>query len=144
VTAVAGPELEYYVCEPDPGSPSGCRRYGDGAGNVYTVGRTGDPDGHLLRALRDLRDLGLGVTMGNHEFSGGQFEINLDHSEALDAADRAFRFKAAVKEITRTEGRLATAEQGKGLDVSIGDEALSRSHTRSGPGSSYRPAWCTA
>jgi glutamine synthetase len=108
LTPVAGPELEYYLCEPDPGSPGGWRRYGDGPGDVYTVGRTGDPDGHLLRTLRYLRDLGLGVTMGNHEFSGGQFEINLDHSEALDAADRAFRFKGAVKEIARTEGRLAT------------------------------------
>ncbi|TDD65523.1 glutamine synthetase [Actinomadura rubrisoli] len=105
---IAGPELEYYVCDPDPSSPTGWRRYGDAPGNVYTAGRKGDPDGHLLRTLRYLRDLGLGVTMGNHEFGGGQFEINLDHSGALDAADRAFRFKAAVQEIARTEGRLAT------------------------------------
>jgi glutamine synthetase len=106
--AVAGPELEYFLCEPDPSSPTGWRRYGDAPGNVYTAGRRGDPDGHLVRTLRYLRDLGLGVTMGNHEFGGGQFEINLDHSGALDAADRAFRFKAAVQEIARTEGRLAT------------------------------------
>ncbi|MFD0536774.1 glutamine synthetase family protein [Actinomadura luteofluorescens] len=46
--------------------------------------------------------------MGNHEFGGGQFEINLAHSGALDAADRAFRFKAAVQEIARLDGRLAT------------------------------------
>lgn len=105
---VAGPELEYYLCDPDPGSPTGWRRYGDAPGNVYTAGRKGDPDGHLLRTLRYLRDLGLGVTMGNHEFGGGQFEINLDHSGALDAADRAFRFKSAVQEIARAEGRLAT------------------------------------
>lgn len=108
LTAVAGPELEYYLCDPDPGSPTGWRRYGGGPGSVYSAGRKGDPGGHLLRTLRYLRDLGLGVTMGNHEFGVGQFEINLDHSEALDAADRAFRFKAAVKEIARTEGRLAT------------------------------------
>ncbi|MGI5420581.1 glutamine synthetase family protein [Actinomadura luteofluorescens] len=106
--AVAGPELEYYLCEPDPSSPTGWRRYGDAPGNVYTAGRKGDPDGHLLRTLRHLRDLGLGVTMGNHEFGGGQFEINLAHSGALDAADRAFRFKAAVQEIARLDGRLAT------------------------------------
>ncbi|WP_222869740.1 glutamine synthetase family protein [Actinomadura decatromicini] len=106
--AVAGPELEYYVCDPDPSSPTGWRRYGDATGNVYTAGRKGDPEGHLLRTLRHLRDLGLGVTMGNHEFGGGQFEINLHHSGALDAADRAFRFKAGVQEIARSEGRLAT------------------------------------
>ena len=33
--------------------------------------------------------------------ASGQFEINLWHSEALDAADRALRFKAAVKELSR-------------------------------------------
>ncbi|WP_225992416.1 glutamine synthetase family protein [Actinomadura montaniterrae] len=105
---VAGPELEYYLCEPDDSSPTGWRRYGDAPGNVYSSGLRGDPGNHLLRTLRHLRDLGLGVTMGNHEFGGGQFEINLDHSGALDAADRAFRFKSAVQEIARTEGLLAT------------------------------------
>ncbi|MCP2341854.1 glutamine synthetase family protein [Actinomadura rupiterrae] len=108
LTAVAGPELEYFLCEPDPQSPTGWRRYGDAPGNVYVAGRKGDPDGHLLSTLRHLKDYGIGATMGNHEFCGGQFEINLDHSEAVDAADRAFRFKAAVKEIARTGGRLAT------------------------------------
>ncbi|GAA5050918.1 glutamine synthetase [Thermocatellispora tengchongensis] len=105
---VAGPELEYFLCEPDPGAPSGWRRYAEAPGNVYTAGRRGDPGGHLLRTLRHLRDLGLGVSMGNHEFSSGQFEINLTHSAALDAADRTFLFKAAIKELARAEGRLAT------------------------------------
>ncbi|TVZ84894.1 glutamine synthetase family protein [Streptomyces sp. BK340] len=108
LTAVVGPELEYVLLDPDPDSPTGWRRYADAPGNVYTVGRKGDPDGHLLRTLRHLHDLGIGVSGGNREFDGGQFEINLDHSEALDAADRAFSFKAAVKELARTEGRLAT------------------------------------
>ncbi|MFF8432326.1 glutamine synthetase family protein [Streptomyces sp. NPDC016566] len=108
LTAVVGPELEYVLLDPDPDSPTGWRRYTDAPGNVYAVGRRGDPDGHLLRTLRHLHDLGIGVSGGNREFDGGQFEINLDHSEALDAADRAFRFKAAVKELARIEGRLAT------------------------------------
>ncbi|WP_188189682.1 glutamine synthetase family protein [Nonomuraea sp. SYSU D8015] len=105
---VTGPELEYFLCEPDPAAPTGWRRYAEAPGNVYTAGRRGDPDGHLLRTLRLLRDLGLGVSMGNHEFSSGQFEINLTHSAALDAADRTFLFKSAVKELARAEGRLAT------------------------------------
>ncbi|MEU3460640.1 glutamine synthetase family protein [Streptomyces sp. NPDC006733] len=105
---VVGPELEYFLCEPAPGTPTGWRRYGEAAGNVYSAGLRGDPDGHLLRTLRHLRDLGLGVLAGNHEFCSGQFEINLAHSGALDAADRAFRFKTAVKELARLEGRLAT------------------------------------
>jgi glutamine synthetase len=48
------------------------------------------------------------VTAANHEFSAGQFEINLNHSQLVDAADRAFRMKSAVQEIARHEGLLAT------------------------------------
>jgi glutamine synthetase len=76
--------------------------------NVYVVGRKGDPAGMLLTMLRSLRDVGLRVTAANHEFCPGPFEINLDHSELLDAADRAFRLKSAVQEIARLHGRMAT------------------------------------
>ncbi|MEH0474245.1 glutamine synthetase family protein [Streptomyces sp. B21-097] len=103
---VVGPELEYFLCEPDPAG--GWRRYARDSGVVYTAGLRADPDNHLLRTLRHVRDLRIGVLGGNHEFDGGQFEINLLHSEALSAADRAFRFKAAIKELARREGRLAT------------------------------------
>ncbi|MGW5655297.1 glutamine synthetase family protein [Streptomyces humi] len=106
LSPVVGPELEYFLCEPEPGG--GWRRYGGHPGVVYTAGLRADPDNHLLRTLRQVRDLGIGVLSGNHEFDGGQFEINLLHSGALSAADRAFRFKAAVKELARREGRLAT------------------------------------
>ncbi|MFF7132761.1 glutamine synthetase family protein [Streptomyces sp. NPDC008196] len=105
---VVGPELEYFLLEPTPQSPTGWRRSPETTGAVYTAGLRADPGNHLLRTLRALRDLGLGVITGNHEFDGGQYEINLTHSEALDAADRAFRFKAAVKELARKEGNLAT------------------------------------
>ncbi|MGW3818763.1 glutamine synthetase family protein [Streptomyces sp. NPDC005046] len=105
---VVGPELEYFLLEPAPGTPTGWRRAPQTTGAVYTAGLRADPHNHLLRTLRHLRDLGLGVITGNHEFDGGQYEINLTHSAALDAADRAFRFKAAVKELARQEGNLAT------------------------------------
>ncbi|MFJ9538276.1 glutamine synthetase family protein [Streptomyces sp. NPDC101225] len=105
---VVGPELEYFLLEPAPGTPTGWRRSPETTGSVYTAGLRADPGNHLLRTLRHLRDLGLGVSTGNHEFDGGQYEINLTHSAALDAADRAFRFKAAVKELARQEGNLAT------------------------------------
>jgi glutamine synthetase len=105
---VIGPELEFFLLDEDQASPSGWRRYGEAAGNVYVAGRKGDPEGVLLRMLRQLGDFGLDATAANHEFCSGQFEINLWHSEALDAADRAFRFKSAVKELARHEGKLAT------------------------------------
>ena len=103
---VCGPELEFYLCEPAPGG--GWQRYANDLGNVYVVGRKGDPRGVLLDMLRQLRDAGLRVTAANHEFSPGQFEINLGHSELADAADRSFRLKSAVQEIARHHGLLAT------------------------------------
>ncbi|WP_369166996.1 glutamine synthetase family protein [Streptomyces sp. R28] len=105
---VVGPELEYFLLEPAPDAPTGWRRAPQTTGAVYTAGLRADPDNHLLRTLRHLRDLNIGVVTGNHEFDGGQYEINLTHSTALDAADRAFRFKSAVKELARAEGKLAT------------------------------------
>jgi len=108
VGAVIGPELEFYLLEEDASSPNGWRRYADQPGNVYVVGRKGDPKGVLLTMLRNMRDAALQVTAANHEFSPGQFEINLNHSDLLDAADRAFRMKSAVQEIARHEGMLAT------------------------------------
>ncbi|WP_431784534.1 glutamine synthetase family protein [Streptomyces chumphonensis] len=104
---VVGPELEYYLCDSGPDG-TGWRRYSDAAGVIYTAGLRADPDNHLLRTLRSLRDTGIGVSGGNHEYDGAQFEINLTHSDAVSAADRAFAFKAAVKELARAEGRLAT------------------------------------
>ncbi len=105
-TLICGPELEFFVCEKD--AAGNWQRYADEAGNIYVVGRKGDPQGLLLRMLRLLRDAGLRVTTANHEFSPGQFEINLAHSELTDAADRAFRLKSAVQEIARQRELLAT------------------------------------
>jgi glutamine synthetase len=107
VQALIGPELEYFLLEADD-SERGWRRYADAPGNVYVVGAKGDPRRHLIRSLRTLRDAGLRVTAANHEFCGGQFEINLDHSAALDAADRSFRLKSAIQEIARLDGLMAT------------------------------------
>jgi glutamine synthetase len=103
---VCGPELEFYLCQQD--ADGTWRRYANDLGNVYVVGRKGDPQGMLLRMLRLLRDVGLRVTAANHEFSPGQFEINLGHTEMTDAADRAFRLKSAVQEIARQRDLLAT------------------------------------
>ncbi|WP_458317407.1 glutamine synthetase family protein [Mycolicibacterium brisbanense] len=105
---MVGPELEFYVLEPDATDPRGWRRYGEGTGNVYFSGLKGDPENTLLASLRQLSAYGLDVVAANHEFSSGQFEINLWHSDALDAADRAFRFKCGVQELSRRSGKMAT------------------------------------
>lgn len=119
-------ELEYYMLESDSGAGNGWRRYGEATGNVYVAGRKGDPDNILLGILRHLAGYDIGVYAANHEFASGQFEINLWHTEALAAADNAFRLKSAIKELARVEGRLATFmarpfndEGGSGLHVHL-------------------------
>jgi glutamine synthetase len=102
---IVGPELEFFLLEPEG---AGWKRYGEATGNVYVSGRKGDPENVLLRMLRQLSEYGLDVVAANHEFASGQFEINLWHSGALEAADRAFRFKTAIKELARLDGKLAT------------------------------------
>lgn len=105
---IVGPELEFYVLEESKESPSGWQRYGEGTGNVYVSGLKGDPQNVLLASLRLLGQYGIEAIAANHEFSSGQFEINLWHGDALGAADRAHRFKHAVQELALREGRLAT------------------------------------
>ena len=105
---IVGPELEFYVMQHSDKNASGWERYGEATGNVYVAGLKGDPENVLIRTLRHLASYGLEVVAANHEFSSGQFEINLWHSEALDAADRSFRFKTAIQELARAEDKLAT------------------------------------
>ncbi|HEX6969173.1 MAG TPA: glutamine synthetase family protein [Micromonosporaceae bacterium] len=107
-TPIVGPELEFFLLEPDESAPCGWRRYGEAPGNVYVSGRKGDPENLLLDWLRRLGDYRIGVATANHEFASGQFEINLWHGEAMDAADRAFRFRSAIKELARAAGKQAT------------------------------------
>ncbi|WP_201732859.1 glutamine synthetase family protein [Acidithrix sp. C25] len=103
---LVGPELEFYLLEPD--GNSGWQRYGLGGGNIYSSGLKGDPENFLLNSLRMLEGFEIGAFGANHEFSSGQFEINLWHCIATEAADRAFRFKSAIKEMGRQTNKLAT------------------------------------
>jgi glutamine synthetase len=128
---VLGPELEFYLCEPDPEAPRGYRHYAHQDTPVYTVGGIADPRGVLARMLQATVDLGLGALAAAHEYGRSQYEINLRHGPALESADRAFRFKSLVKEIAAREGLLATFmgkpfndDEGSGfhLHISLCDE----------------------
>jgi glutamine synthetase len=108
LTPVVGPELEFFLLERDPAEPGGFRRYVDELSRVYTVGHVSDPRGIVLEMLDACDRLGLLAFAANHEYMNSQYEINVKHSPALDAADRAFLLKAAVKEMAAREGMLAT------------------------------------
>ncbi len=105
---IVGPELEWFLCTRDPTAPNGLGRYVDELSRVYTVGAISDPRQINLKTLLWADELGLEAYAANHEFMSSQYEINIKHSPALDAADRAFMLKAAVKEVAATEGLLAT------------------------------------
>ena len=129
---VMGPELEFYLCQPDPAAPNGYSRYVNNDSHVYTVGSVADPRGLLRQMMHACAELGLLAFAANHEFGRSQYEINLRHSEALDAADRAFLFKTTVKEMAAINGLLATFigkpfndDEGSGfhLHLSLGDDS---------------------
>ncbi len=105
---VVGPELEFFLCVRDPEAPNGVRRYVDNLSMVYTVGPLADPLGVVREIAESLSTLGMGTFAANHEFMNSQFEINLHHSDALTAADRAFRLKGAVKDVAAIRGLVAT------------------------------------
>ena len=52
--------------------------------------RPARPAAEMLHACADLQP---GAYAANHEFGRAQYEINLRHSDALDATDRAYLFK---------------------------------------------------
>ena len=108
LTPIVAPELEFFLAERDPAATNGLRRYVDELSRVYTVGAVSDPREIVLKMLLWCDELGLQAFAANHEFMNSQYEINVKHSGALDAADRAFMLKAAVKEIAVREGLLAT------------------------------------
>jgi glutamine synthetase len=105
---VVGPELEFFLARRDASAPNGIARRIDHLSMSYTVGPQADPDGIVRGMTEGLAELGLEVFAFNHEFMNSQYEINLRHSDALSAADRAFLLKACVKDIAAQHGLLAT------------------------------------
>ncbi|MBU6278767.1 MAG: glutamine synthetase family protein [Actinomycetales bacterium] len=129
LTPIVGPELEFYLAEQVSGT---WQRVLNKTGRVYTTGTYVDEGGTFLRMLRMVDQFSIGAFAGNHEFCPSQYEINLWHSEALDAADRTFLLKTAVRDIAAQDGLLATFlgkpwndEGGSGFHVhfSVNDKA---------------------
>jgi glutamine synthetase len=93
---------------------------------VYTVGDVADPKGTLSDMLEAAVALDLQAIAAAHEYGRAQYEINLRHGPALHSADRAFRYKAMVKEMAARDGLLATFmgkpfndDEGSGLHLHI-------------------------
>ncbi len=105
-TPIVAPEMEFFLI----------RRRSDGAYErplndpscVYTVGSAADPGGVVREMVEACEAMGLEPVSSSQEFGMSQYEINVRHSPALQAADRAFRLKAVVKEIAARHGLIAT------------------------------------
>lgn len=104
--AIIGPELEFFLLRAT--ADGHFERYIDKNSMVYTSGKRSDPLGVVREMLMAADEMGLLATAANHEFARSQYELNLLHGEALEAADRTFRFKALVKEVAERHGLLAT------------------------------------
>lgn len=114
-------ELEFYLLKR---MNDAWVKYSDHPSMVYTVGSRTDELRMLHHFLETGNIMGLQLTAANHEIGGGQFEVNMLHGHALEAADRAFRFKNMVKEVSHCHGLHATfmgkpfnGEPGSGFHV---------------------------
>ena len=129
---VIAPEHEFYLLQRDPAAPGGYRELDDANTPVYTVGAIADPHGLMREIMDALIAMNFGVVAGNHEYGRAQYEINLKYGDALDATDRALRFRQTVKELAFRKGLTATFigkpithDEGSGfhLHVSMRDAA---------------------
>lgn len=103
---LVGPELEFYLLVPN-GSGS-FDRYFQSLSPVYTTGPLSDPRGFTRTLLERVEALGLEPRSVFCEFGRGQYEVNLNHGSALEAADHTFLYKLIVKETAATCGFHAT------------------------------------
>jgi glutamine synthetase len=102
---VIGSELEFYLLQQLDGE---CRTYVNKPSMVYTWNETIDRQRVIHQITDALEAMNFEATSFCHEFFPGQYEINLNHAEALQMADRTFFFKQAVKEIAWKNDLLAT------------------------------------
>ncbi|MFD9624027.1 glutamine synthetase family protein [Streptomyces virginiae] len=107
VVAKMGPELEFYLLRDDP-ADSRTRNSAEVRSmlpnsSVYGVLR-GTLDEPVLQPLRHhLERSRISVDRCEPEGGPGQWEINLRYDDALEAADRAFLFKQALKEFSASK-----------------------------------------
>ncbi len=101
LTVTSGLEYEYYILNAETRAP-----LFDGLHIFHTShNHYGD---FLDELLGHLVDLDLGVITHNAEYGPGQFETNFSASTGVGGADKAFRYKNAIKEVARRSGLIAS------------------------------------
>ena len=105
-TVEIGIELEAFVLERD--GAGGWRPWDTPGGFVYGTGALADPSGLFDEIMHVAESCGLGVESVTCESDVPQFEIALEHGDALDAVDRAFLVRLMAREIAHRHGLLLT------------------------------------
>jgi glutamine synthetase len=98
---LGGFEYEFYVADDLDGVAT--------QGNLRQFGSFAPGDQALVgEIVRGVAALGIAVTTANLEYGPAQVEINFAPATGLVAADQAYTFKNAVKEIAAASGRVAS------------------------------------
>jgi len=75
---------------------------------IFWTVRNNFDQGFVTWLLDSLRQTGVDIITSNVEYGPGQMEINFAPRMGLDAADQAFVFKNAVKELAQQRGYMAS------------------------------------
>ncbi|KAK7108153.1 lengsin-like [Littorina saxatilis] len=96
-------EFEFSVYKMDDGTPLGSKH------DQYLDLRSVQPDMDLLLELHEeMQQAGIDLTALASEMGAGQWEVNVEPSDGLAAADLAFHIKNAIKVFFRRRGYEAT------------------------------------
>lgn len=101
-------ELEFFLfLKPEPGS-AGLPTPVNARAHTYGVAQGGQA-GALVRAIcSHAGGFGLPIECTSSEAGAGQYEVNLAYSDALSAADAAFLYKYAVRDLADRHGLVAS------------------------------------
>jgi glutamine synthetase len=97
-----GIETEAYLLERD--GDKGWQRYVNPRAMVYGTGISNDPEGVIDDIMRSAVECGFRTESINAEFDESQYELTLEYSEALEAADDVFLFRVMAREIALAHG----------------------------------------
>jgi glutamine synthetase len=121
-----GIEFEAYLMEPDAASSGGFRPISAPGGFTYGVGAMLDPTGVIDEVMAMADQCGLPLESVNSEYDTPQWELTLQYTNALRAADDAFLFRTMAQEVARKRGYHLTfigkpiaAKSGSGLHVNL-------------------------
>ena len=103
---LVGIELEAYMLQPD--GNGGWESWYTPGSFVYGTGRAVDPIGVIDDIWATAERVGLPVEAINSEYDTAQFELTLEHTEALRAIDDIFLFRVLAREVAHRHGLLCT------------------------------------